>query len=233
MEIVERRVKPVRLKDSQERRRRLWWLFGAEAKSLYNSIANKNYILATAYTTPHLMFSIIRTGFVYANTIVVSTVPERSGLAVLQSRLHEIWARFFSSSMKDDLRYAPSDCFETFPFPPNYEVDPVLEGGIRVCRLRRRPGSTQTRIFALRPRAKSALLVTKNAAVPGETQGEHPWTRKSSQVWRSGSGLTQPSSTHSWLIRRVRFLVAVYSTMTPAIDLRWPSGRRTSAQSKA
>lgn len=38
-----------------------------------------------------------------------------------------IWARFFSSSMKDDLRYAPSDCFETFPFPLGYEADAALE----------------------------------------------------------------------------------------------------------
>lgn len=29
--------------------------------------------------------------------------------------------------MKDDLRYTPSDCFETFPFPPGFEADPALE----------------------------------------------------------------------------------------------------------
>ena len=29
--------------------------------------------------------------------------------------------------MKDDLRYTPSDCFETFPFPENFETDPKLE----------------------------------------------------------------------------------------------------------
>ena len=29
--------------------------------------------------------------------------------------------------MKDDLRYTPSDCFETFPFPDNFETDPRLE----------------------------------------------------------------------------------------------------------
>jgi hypothetical protein len=45
----------------------------------------------------------------------------------LQSRAHEIWARFFSSSMKDDVRYTPSDCFRTFPFPPNFEADAALE----------------------------------------------------------------------------------------------------------
>jgi hypothetical protein len=47
--------------------------------------------------------------------------------SAVQSRVHEIWARFFSSSMKDDLRYAPSDCFETFPFPVGYETDATLE----------------------------------------------------------------------------------------------------------
>lgn len=28
--------------------------------------------------------------------------------------------------MKDDLRYTPSDCFETFPFPENWEMRPDL-----------------------------------------------------------------------------------------------------------
>ena len=26
--------------------------------------------------------------------------------------------------MKDRLRYTPSDCFETFPFPQNFETEP-------------------------------------------------------------------------------------------------------------
>ena len=29
--------------------------------------------------------------------------------------------------MKDDLRYTPSDCFETFPFPKDFETDAALE----------------------------------------------------------------------------------------------------------
>jgi len=29
--------------------------------------------------------------------------------------------------MKDDLRYTPTDCFETFPFPPNWQTEPGLE----------------------------------------------------------------------------------------------------------
>ena len=41
------------------------------------------------------------------------------------------FVRVFASSMKDDLRYTPSDCFETFPFPPDFESDPALEAEAR------------------------------------------------------------------------------------------------------
>ena len=50
------------------------------------------------------------------STVIALPTPRRVR-SVLQSRVHEVWARFMASSMKDDLRYTPSDCFETFPFP--------------------------------------------------------------------------------------------------------------------
>jgi len=40
-----------------------------------------------------------------------------TAFASLQSSIHRYWSYFLGSSMKDDLRYTPSDCFETFPFP--------------------------------------------------------------------------------------------------------------------
>ena len=41
---------------------------------------------------------------------------------MLQSRTHQEWARIFGATMKDDLRYLPSDCFETFPIPDQDEL---------------------------------------------------------------------------------------------------------------
>jgi hypothetical protein len=64
---------------------------------------------------------------IYTNTLTVLAFSDFTPFAILQSRAHEVWARFFSSSMKDDLRYTPSDCFRTFPFPENFEADFVLE----------------------------------------------------------------------------------------------------------
>ena len=38
----------------------------------------------------------------------------------MQSTIHEAWAREFSSTLRNDMQYTPSACFETFPFPtPN------------------------------------------------------------------------------------------------------------------
>lgn len=50
-----------------------------------------------------------------------------SQFALLQARPHEVWARFFASTLEDRLRYTPSDCFETFPFPPDFETSGALE----------------------------------------------------------------------------------------------------------
>jgi hypothetical protein len=52
--------------------------------------------------------------WVYNEKVVVFT---DCPLAILQSNIHEIWAREFSSSLKKDMQYTPSDCFEIFPFP--------------------------------------------------------------------------------------------------------------------
>ena len=64
---------------------------------------------------------------VYAQSLIVFPFETSAAFCALQSRPHELWARFFGSLLKDDLRYTPSDCFETFPFPDSWESHPDLE----------------------------------------------------------------------------------------------------------
>jgi hypothetical protein len=65
----------------------------------------------------HLVFAFQPTDRVFANTLCVHAFEDAAHFAVLQSRVHEYWARLLCSSMKNDLRYAPTDCLETFPIP--------------------------------------------------------------------------------------------------------------------
>jgi hypothetical protein len=69
----------------------------------------------------HLILSFQPTDRIFSEQLNVFPVSEFSLFAVLQSRVHEHWARLLSSSLEDRLRYSASDCFETFPFP---KVDP-------------------------------------------------------------------------------------------------------------
>jgi len=47
--------------------------------------------------------------------------------AILQSAVHEIWARRYSSTLKNDMRYIGKSCFDTFPFPDESFPADVLE----------------------------------------------------------------------------------------------------------
>ncbi|NQW49797.1 MAG: hypothetical protein HQ465_01015, partial [Rhodospirillales bacterium] len=131
VEIIEKYVKPERdrLKGGTDavRRRENWWKWSRSTPDLYRSIENVDRVVATIFTSPHSCFSIIGTNQYFANSVIVFVLPIWQGFVVLQSRCHEVWIRYFSSTMKDDLRYAPSDCFRTFPFPGGFESSAELE----------------------------------------------------------------------------------------------------------
>ncbi len=127
--IVEERVKPARMKVNRKVRRDFWWRFGDRQPALYSAIAGLDRVLAVnCGATPHMAMAFLPVRTVFANTLDVFPYSSYAAFCVLQSRTHETWARFLGSSMKDDLRYTPSDCFETFPFPEAWETTPNLEG---------------------------------------------------------------------------------------------------------
>ena len=57
------------------------------------------------------------TDIVFLNNCYVFTTDRWDLFAVVQSTLHEVWARKYSMSLKQDLQYSPSNCFDTFAFP--------------------------------------------------------------------------------------------------------------------
>lgn len=127
MEIVERRVRPERMRVKREAHRQRWWQYGDRRDELYSRMRQMTRVLVNSQVSSHLSFAFQPTNRVFAHTLNVFTLDSNAAFAILQSRIHEIWARFFASSMKDDLRYTASDCFETFPFPEDWQSSPALE----------------------------------------------------------------------------------------------------------
>ena len=104
-----------------------WWQFLRPRPELHSAIANLERVLAISRHGDHGAFTFLPNPTVYSDALIVFPFETLEAFCILQSRPHEVWARLFGSSIKDDLRYTPSDCFETFPFPDNWENRADLE----------------------------------------------------------------------------------------------------------
>lgn len=173
--IVRARVKPERDKARDHgpgnHGKKYWWQHTLRRDPLYESIAQLRRCLVTSEVAKHLCLSFQPTDRVFTKQLFVFPFDGHTQFAVLQSRVHTFWARLLSSSMKTDLRYAATDCFETLPFPQSdpRTVIPELEAaGHALCEARaeymvdtqqgltktynalKDPGCTDPRILALR-----------------------------------------------------------------------------------
>jgi hypothetical protein len=126
-ELVRRGVKPMRDKQNREGRKRYWWRWGETSQKLQRSITQFRRTLVHPFTSTHLAFNFVDSDIVFVGPHYRILYEVFSAFAVLQGRTHEIWARFFASTLEDRMRYSPSDSFRTFPFPENFETDSTLE----------------------------------------------------------------------------------------------------------
>jgi hypothetical protein len=124
LSVVEARVRPERQKRKPDgsfvQRKPLpqrWWQYAEKRPGLTKAMSRLDEVIVVSRVGEKLAFAVTNARMVFAESTVVFPLCASEYFALLQSRVHECWARFFASSMKDDLRYAPSDCFETFAFP--------------------------------------------------------------------------------------------------------------------
>ena len=130
VQVVRERVKPERdrLKGYSvaERRRERWWQFGTYTPALYAATSSLRRVLAIARVSNAFAFAFVKNGMVYNEKVVVFPFESGSAFCTLQARVHETWGRFFNSTLKDDMQYTPTDCYETFPFPHDWTASPSL-----------------------------------------------------------------------------------------------------------
>ncbi|MCZ7679815.1 MAG: N-6 DNA methylase [Sandaracinaceae bacterium] len=186
--LVEERVKPerARLRDDNaaaRQRKRYWWRYAGTASDLNAALQSLARCLVVSQVTKHLAFAFQPTDRVFSKELAVFVLESSSAFAVLQSRTHEPWARLLSSSMKTDLRYAASDCFETFPFPsPNRApsslpsktwasacTTPAPRTWSRPSRASRRPTTCSRTPTATTPPSRNCAACTRRWTAPCST----------------------------------------------------------------
>ncbi|MCC7359019.1 MAG: hypothetical protein IT317_06060, partial [Anaerolineales bacterium] len=117
LRIVREKVYPVRIRVNRETHREYWWHYGDKRPALYQAIRPLRRVLLIAQTSKTLAFAFVSPDWVYSHSIIVIASESSADFAVLQSNIHLSWVLRYSSSLKSDACYRPSDCFVTCPFP--------------------------------------------------------------------------------------------------------------------
>jgi hypothetical protein len=129
--IVESKVKPDR--ESRPRNAQSealaarWWQWHTDRPSLRQACMHLDRVLVGSAVSTHFALAFQPVDRIFSHALNVFAVDSFAAFCCLQARPHEAWARILGSSMKDDLRYTVTDCFETFPFPANWTTKPELE----------------------------------------------------------------------------------------------------------
>lgn len=117
LKIVRERVKPHRDQVNRKAYRDKWWLFAEPCLSLYEAVSGLGRVLVIPETTKYCTFAWLNTKIVFSHMTKVLTFESDSVFCLVCSSIHEEWARYYSSTLETRLKYAPTDAFETFPFP--------------------------------------------------------------------------------------------------------------------
>ena len=133
-EYVARFVRPAREHDKDANTRDRWWLFQRPRPEMRAALAGLNRFIATPAVSKHRFFVWLNHPTVPDQQLAVIARSDDYFFGVLQSRLHEPWARANASQLRDAIsgtRYTLTTTFETFPFPwpPGQEPadDPRVE----------------------------------------------------------------------------------------------------------
>lgn len=116
---VRQLVKPDRdkLPDSKKATRERWWQYEKLAPGLQAAIAEHKRVIVITLVSKVVMPMMVPTGQVFSHMLGVFATDDTAMLALLSGAPHYWWARARASSMKADLRYTPSDVFETLALP--------------------------------------------------------------------------------------------------------------------
>ncbi|MBM4012071.1 MAG: hypothetical protein FJ275_00745 [Planctomycetes bacterium] len=127
VELLEKTVKPERESKGERVSSMPWWQFLWPRPELWAHLLSRPQSLVRSKVSKHHAFVFLPQRIIPSNRLAVFLLPTFHSFAMLQWRAHEDWALRFGSTLEDRPVYTANDCFETFPFPENFESDAVLE----------------------------------------------------------------------------------------------------------
>jgi hypothetical protein len=135
LDVLERLVKPEREKRNRAAHARKWWRFADYRERMEAALAGADRCIVITSVSKVVMPVVVPTGQVFSHMLGVFASSDPAFLALLSSAPHYWWAIDRASTMKGDLRYTPTDVFETLVRPPL--TDALRAAGARLHAHRR------------------------------------------------------------------------------------------------
>lgn len=131
--LLESRVKPYRDALTGQIHERDFWKYWDKREKFFDSVSSFNRILACPSTAKYLIVTFVKMGWIPSHSIKLFAFDDFSSFSVLQSTIHETWARFQSGKLEQRLAYNLTKSFGTFAWP---EVLPDGGAGEKLWSLR-------------------------------------------------------------------------------------------------
>ncbi|MFF3418967.1 Eco57I restriction-modification methylase domain-containing protein [Streptomyces sp. NPDC002698] len=112
-----------------------WWKYWSARPDLYEALPGLEQCIVITRVSKVVMPAMVPTGKVFSDATVVFVSDDFADLAILSSSVHYWWALDRASTMKGDLRYAPTDVFETLYWPA--VTQGLRDAGVRLHEFRR------------------------------------------------------------------------------------------------
>ncbi len=114
---LERTVRVERQSQKLTALRERWWQFGAVRHGLIASVEGLSRCVVITLHSKSVQVAFAQTDIVFSHALAVFAYDDDAHFGLLSSGLHWWWAVTHASTMRTDIRYTPSDCFQTFPQP--------------------------------------------------------------------------------------------------------------------
>ncbi len=122
-------VRPGRLTSGAPCCRARWWIHHNARPEMRRALAGLRRYIATPRVSKHRIFVWLNESVLLDSAAVAFAFDSDYEFGVLQSRVHEVWARATGTQLRDaasGFRYTSTTTFETFPFPHTDDGDRVV-----------------------------------------------------------------------------------------------------------
>ena len=116
-EYVKENVKPEREKNREAVMREKWWRFKRTNEAMRSAIQNLSFYFTVPRVSKWAVFIPASIKWLPGDKSVVVASEDYYILGILLSEVHRSWMDAKKSTLKADIAYTPTSCFETFPFP--------------------------------------------------------------------------------------------------------------------